>query len=138
MFYFSGSSTVCQSRSNFSATTAIFASRCTYKAAPRSLRYVYHVSYSHIVGQAILLLLAMPEPGAVLTSSVLGGFIEIAVRIGVVWLLRRSRPEPDAPVELWAKWNRTMLVTMNNTQGDMIVAYLASNMAIMMQVLSFC
>ena len=100
---------------------------------------MYHVSFLRTIGQAILLLLAMPEPVALLANSVLGAFIEIAVRIGVVWLLRRFRPEPDAPDERWAKWNRTVLVTMNNTQGDMIVAYLASNMAVMMQVFpSYC
>ena len=99
---------------------------------------MYHVSFLRTIGQAILLLLAMPEPVALLANSVLGGCIEIAVRIGVLWLLRRSRPEPDAPDELWAKWNRTVLVMMNNTQGDMIVAYLASNMAVMMQVVSSC
>ena len=77
----------------------------------------------------------MPEPEAVITNSVLSGFIEFAVRMLALWLLKRSHPGPDVTNELLEKWNRKMLVAMHNTQGDMIVAYLASNIAVMMQVL---
>ena len=80
----------------------------------------------------------MPEPEAVITNSVLSGFIEFAVRLLALSLLKRSHPGSDATDELLEKWNRKMLIAMNNTQGDMIVAYLASNIAVMMQVLPSC
>ena len=71
--------------------------------------------------QEIFLLLAMPEQEAVIANSVLSGFIEFAVHLLALWLLKRSHPGSDATPEPLEKWNRKMLIAMNNTQGDMIV-----------------